>query len=125
MATLEQIQGAAYLRWCKMIGALMGTTQGLDGFPIDRAVAAAAESELAGWYEVLSEGIATLENARTVLRTEAEERFGEMPTVVTLRYCETCETEFEVLRSDVKYCSDACRQKAYRERKREKEADDE
>jgi hypothetical protein len=36
-----------------------------------------------------------------------------------VRECLTCGRSFEASRSDACYCSDACRQKAYRDRRRE------
>src|SRR5690349_4012859 len=37
------------------------------------------------------------------------------PNMNTLKkYCQICDSEFEATRSDAKYCSDACKQQAYR-----------
>jgi hypothetical protein len=41
---------------------------------------------------------------------------AKMADVGWVAYCEVCDKEFNPLRPDAFYCSNACRQKAYRER---------
>jgi hypothetical protein len=46
----------------------------------------------------------------------AEHASGRLP-IPTSRACVVCGTEFVPTRSDARYCSDVCRQRAYRKRK--------
>jgi hypothetical protein len=45
-------------------------------------------------------------------------RWGETPGRLNFQVCQTCNETFEPKRTDAKHCSPACKQKAYRQRKK-------